>query len=114
MPGADRALFAVMLELALLEKRGQAFEDFFVLAGTTLWGRDFEPWRPQGHLGDMKCDGYRISEKTVFQCNAPEKFDASKVATKIQVDFAGARDNFGTTGAEAIAHRLLWPSRASA
>ena len=84
-----------MLENALLEKKGQAFEDFFVHIGTTLWRRDFEPWRPQGRFGDMKCDGYLVPEKAVFQCYAPEKFDASKVATKIQGDFAGARDNFG-------------------
>ena len=72
MPETDRVLFAVMLENALLEKKEQAFEDFFVRAGTTLWGPDFEPWRPQGRLGDMKCDGYLISEKAVFQCYAPE------------------------------------------
>ncbi len=60
-----------------------------------MWGPDFEPWRPQGRLGDMKCDGYRISKKAVFQCHAPEKFDASKVADKIRADFSGARDNFG-------------------
>ena len=95
MPGADRVLFAVMLENALLEKKAQAFEDFFVRAGTTMWGQDFEPWRPQGRLGDMKCDGYRISEKAVFQCHAPENFDASKVADKIRADFSGARDKFG-------------------
>ena len=95
MPGADRVLYAVMLENALLEKKEQAFEDFFVLAGTSLWKQDFEPWRPQGRLGDMKCDGYRISEKAVFQCHAPEKFEASKVAAKIRADFVGARDNFG-------------------
>jgi hypothetical protein len=96
MSRADRLFLVVLLEKTLLEKKEQEFEDFFVLAGTTLWGRDFEPWRPQGRFGDMKCDGYRISEKAVFQCHAPEKFEASKVATKIQVDFNGARKNFDT------------------
>jgi len=95
MPEADRVLFVFMLENALLKFKGQAFEDFFVKAGTALWGRDFEPLRAQGRLGDRKCDGYRISDKTVFQCYAPEQFIASKVAGKIQADFAGARDNFG-------------------
>ena len=95
MREADRALTAVLLENALLKKKGQAFEDFFVQAGNSLWEADFEPWRPQGQLGDMKCDGYRFSEKAVFQCYAPEEFNASKVANKIQVDFEGARRNFG-------------------
>ena len=84
MPGADRALIVVLLENALLKKNGHAFEDFFVEAGTALWRQDFEPWRPQGRLGDMKCDGYRISEKAVFQCYPPEQFDASKVAGTIE------------------------------
>ena len=79
MPGADRVLFNVFLEYALLEKKGQEFQAFFVRAATTLWERDFQPWRPQGNLGDWKCDGYRISEKAVFQCYAPEQFEASKV-----------------------------------
>jgi hypothetical protein len=96
MTEADRALIAVMLENVLLAKTEQAFEDFFVQAGTTLWGRDFEPWRPQGRIGDMKCDGYRISEKAVFQCHAPEKFVAASVAKKIRVDFTEARNAFGS------------------
>ncbi|MCI0563124.1 MAG: hypothetical protein MN733_31990 [Nitrososphaera sp.] len=95
MPDADRVLMAVMLENALLKNKGQAFQDFFFEVGTALWRGDFEPWRPQGRFGDMKCDGYRITEKTVFQCYAPETFVASTVATKIQSDFSGARDNFG-------------------
>ncbi len=95
MPGADRVLINVMLENALLKKNGQAFQDFFVLVGTTLWRQDFEPWSPQGRFGDLKCDGYRISDKTVFQCYAPEVFTPQKVIAKMQTDFAGARDAFG-------------------
>lgn len=95
MPGADPVLFAVLLENVLLKETGQAFEDFFVKAGTTLWKQDFEPWKPQGSLGDMKCDGYRVSDKTVFQCYAPEQFIASKVSGKIKFDFTGARDKLG-------------------
>jgi len=95
MSGDDRILWVLMLENALLQHRGQAFEDFFVKAANVLWGQDFEPWRTQGSFGDMKCDGYRISEKTVFQCFAPEQFVASKVLNKIQSDFSGARDSFG-------------------
>lgn len=95
MPDAYRILLATMLENALLKKKGQAFEDFFVKAGTTLWGQDFRPWRSQGSVGDMKCDGYLNSEKTVFQCHAPEQFDASKVANKIRADLTGAIKYFG-------------------
>ncbi|MBL6927687.1 MAG: hypothetical protein ISR44_00820 [Rhodospirillales bacterium] len=96
MPGADDVLFVLMLENALLEKKGQAFEDFFVRAAITLWGADFVPWRPQGPIvGDMKCDGYRNSEKAVFQSYAPEKYEASKFVGKINDNFNGARIWFG-------------------
>ena len=96
MAGADSTLFAVMLENALLKHKAQVFEDFFVQCAITLWGTDFVPWRPQGPIiGDLKCDGYRNSEKAVFQSYAPEKYDASKFASKITADFNGARLNFG-------------------
>ncbi len=95
MPAADGVLLTIMLKIALLEKKGSAFEDLFVQAAIALWGDDFEPWKPQGSVGDFKCDGYLISEQTVFQCNAPEKFQASTVAGKIQDDFEGARMHFG-------------------
>jgi hypothetical protein len=71
-----------MLKNALLEKKGSAFEELFVQAAIVLWGDDFEPWKPQGPVGDFKCDGYLVSEQTVFQCNAPEQFQASTVAGK--------------------------------
>lgn len=97
MPGGNRVLIGFTLALALLERKGQAFEDFFVQAGNTLWGADFEPWKPQGQFGDFKCDGYLASEKTVFQCNAPEQFVAWKVSDKIRKDFDGARNHFGNS-----------------
>lgn len=93
--GADRVLLTALLRSALLTHKGQAFEDFFTRCGTILWGQDFEPWRPQGRLGDRKCDGYRASDKTVFQCYAPDHFVASAVASKIREDFVGAHANFG-------------------
>lgn len=95
MLNSDRALIAILLENTLLKNTGQAFEDFFIDAGTTLWGADFVPWRPQGPLGDFKCDGYRASDRTVFQCYAPETQNPNRTLAKIEEDFAGARDHFG-------------------
>ncbi len=94
MSGSDRLLLDLMVTIALREKKGGEFEGFFTAAAIELWGDDFEPWKPQGPLGDFKCDGYRISEGTVFQCNAPEQFVASTVASKIQKDFEGALSHF--------------------
>lgn len=95
MPSADRTIFALLLENALLKHKGQAFEDFFVRAATTLWEADFSPWRSQGSIGDFKCDGYRTSDKTVFQCYAPDNPRASAVSAKIRTDFGGAFIHFG-------------------
>ncbi len=83
------------VENLLLKKTGQGFEDFFTGTAKLHWGEDFEPWKPQGSLGDFKCDGYHVSEKRVFQCYAPEKPEPTKTATKIQTDFEGAKSHFG-------------------
>ncbi|WP_027666117.1 hypothetical protein [Rhizobium leguminosarum] len=94
MSVSDRLLLDLMVMDALRDKKGGEFERFFTTAAIELWGDDFEPWKPQGPLGDFKCDGYRISDQTVFQCNAPEQFVASSVASKIERDFEGALANF--------------------
>src|SRR5690349_1168859 len=95
MSGTDRLLLSLMIKFALLDKKGAAFEQFFTAAAIELWGDDFEPWKPQGKYGDYKCDGYRRSTQTVFQCNAPEQFVARDVEGKIEKDFEGARAAFG-------------------
>lgn len=83
------------VENLLLKKTGQGFEDFFSDTAKLHWGEDFEPWKPQGSFGDFKCDGYRVSEKRVFQCYAPEHAEPGKTATKIVKDFEGAKKHFG-------------------
>jgi hypothetical protein len=83
------------VENALLRKKGADFEKFFTKTAILMWGDDFQPWKPQGPYGDFKCDGYRVSERAVFQCNAPEQFVARDVERKIEEDFEGARTHFG-------------------
>lgn len=94
MFSGDRLLLDLMVRDALRDKKGAEFERFFTDVAIELWGDDFEPWKPQGPLGDFKCDGYRSSTQTVFQCNAPEQFVAGAVASKIERDFEGARLHF--------------------
>ena len=78
----------------LLTKTGQAFEDMFTEVAKQHWGEDFEPWKPQGRLGDFKCDGYQVSTQTVFQCFGPQSPDPAATSSKIQRDFDGARKHF--------------------
>lgn len=91
----ERNFYAVLAESALLRKQGEEFQGFFVDVATALWGADFEGRRPQGRLGDKKCDGYRVSTKAVFQCYAPRTMEAKTLEKKISDDFDGAKKHFG-------------------
>lgn len=78
-----------------LEKKGTAFQDWFVqLAGNAL-GAQFEPVRPYGKQGDLKCDGRDSSTGTVFQAYAPAEMKDTEVMAKIQADFHGALEHWG-------------------
>ncbi|HAM47038.1 MAG TPA: hypothetical protein DCO73_04800 [Alphaproteobacteria bacterium] len=77
------------MENILLKKKGQAFEDIFSDIAKHTWSENFEIWKPQGSLGDFKCDGYQVPEETVFQCYGPEIPEPSKTAAKIRADFEG-------------------------
>lgn len=90
------AIEALLLENILLKKKGQSFEDFFSALAKHTWGPDFEIWKPQGRFGDFKCDGYHVTEKTVFQCYGPEIPDPAKTLAKIRTDFHGAKYYFGS------------------
>lgn len=95
MGNAASVLRHAFMERALSQKLGQEFEDFFSEFCGMLWGPDFERWKPQGRFGDFKCDGYLISEKTVFQCYAPERLEGPKTESKIRDSFNGAHAHFG-------------------
>ena len=51
---------------------------------------DFHPVRPYGPKGDLKCDGFRASDGTVFQCYAPDAVKLEPLLAKLNEDFAGA------------------------
>lgn len=95
MINATALLHQLSISEALRSKFKQEYEDFFSNFGSTLWGADFERWKPQGPLGDFKCDGYLISQKKVFQCYAPEHLQSAKAETKIVDSFDGAKAHFG-------------------
>src|SRR5262249_805781 len=83
-------------DLALTKKLGTEFQDFFSSVATALWGSDYEDRRPQGKVGDKKCDGYLKSVKVVFQCYAPRSMHATTLKAKIDENFNGARIHFGS------------------
>ena len=90
MASLSEALYQARFRLAYSEKKGTAFEAWFAaLAGHALRG-DFEPVAAHGRDGDFKCDGRRLSTRTIFQCYAPDGMVQSRTIAKIDSDFQGA------------------------
>ncbi len=87
----QRSFYGLRFRVAFLEKRGTEFQGWFVRLARAAFGSDFEAVRAYGALGDHKCDGYAISTRTVFQCYAPDRMNASRLIRKIRDDFHGAR-----------------------
>jgi len=96
MDELQRSIYVDRFRLAFHTKRGAAFQEWFVLLAGYAFGADFEEVRPYGPHGDLKCDGRRISTKSIFQCYAPDVMKEAELIAKIDKDFLGARDHWKT------------------
>ncbi|MFZ5561493.1 MAG: ABC-three component system protein [Pseudomonadota bacterium] len=89
------AWYGLHLKAALLEKKEQAYEDFFCKVMIHLHSDNFQPVKAAGQAGDGKSDGYLVPEHRIFQCYAPSTgFNKSKLLKKIKEDFNGAKNNW--------------------
>lgn len=95
MDELQRHFYRLHFRTAFLEMKGAAFEDLFSRIMAHAYPGDFEPVRPYGKLGDLKCDGYRASDKTVFQCYGPSTPTLDKLLAKMMHDFEGAVEHWG-------------------
>ena len=95
MDELQRHFFQLKFRIAFLENQGQAFEDMFSRIMGHAFAGDFKAVRPYGSKGDLKCDGYRASDKTVYQCYAPKTTKLDKLQAKIYEDFNGAVAHWG-------------------
>lgn len=86
----QRAFYGFAFKSAYHDKRGTAFQDWFVKIAGHAYGSDFEEVKPYGPQGDHKCDGLRKSLGMLFQCYAPERLEDGKAISKITTDFSGA------------------------
>lgn len=86
----QRHYYRQEFELAFRRERGKAFEVLFARIMGFAFPGDFQAIKPYGSAGDLKCDGYRASDQTVFQCYAPDRMVARATIAKIREDFAGA------------------------
>lgn len=83
-------MFELSLRLAFHELRGDEFQVFFSRLMGLRYPTDFIATRPWGSLGDRKCDGYRRTTRTLFQCFAPNDVEVADTLGKMKADFAGA------------------------
>lgn len=91
MDELQRSIYVDRFRLAFHTQHGTAFQDWFVRLAGYAFGADFEEVRPYGPYGDLKCDGRRISTKSVFQCYAPDMIKEADLIAKVDEDFHGAR-----------------------
>ncbi|MDX1003198.1 ABC-three component system protein [Sinorhizobium medicae] len=91
MDELQRSIYVDRFRLAFHTQKGTAFQEWFVRLAGHAFGADFEEVRPYGPYGDLKCDGRRVSNGSVFQCYAPDAMREANVIAKIEEDFHGAR-----------------------
>jgi hypothetical protein len=91
----QRGFYGLRFENAFLREKGKAFETLFARIMAHGFAGDFQPVRPYGAKGDLKCDGYRASDRTVFQCYAPDSTKLRDLLAKIDEDFHGAVAHWG-------------------
>lgn len=94
MDEVQQAFYRALFRNAFLEKKGTEFQDWFVRLASSAFGADFEPVRAYGKRGDLKCDGRRLSTRTIFQCYAPHQMDERKLIRKIDDDYLGAIEHW--------------------
>lgn len=84
-------------ELRFLKSRGEAFQDLFSELMENAYPSDFRRIRAHGRLGDLKCDGYLESERTVFQLYGPEEIRSLRtLLKKIDEDCCGAAKHWSS------------------
>ena len=76
-----------------LKLKRMEFQSRFADIMETAYPGDFQ--RIRHSQGDRGCDGYRISDKTVFQVYAPREIRPGEMNKKMEDDFHQALDEFG-------------------
>lgn len=91
-----RAWYGREVDVALLKKKEQEYENFFSLVMSKAVGPDFLPVKAAGSDGDGKCDGRFGESGEFFQVYAPSSaFRKQKLIEKISDDFEGAKSAWG-------------------
>lgn len=94
----QRFFFSLQFKVTFLEKKGTSFQDFFSRIMSYAYPQDFQTVRAYGRLGDRKCDGFRVSDGTLFQVYAPDTMKLPELLAKIKEDFSGAAEYWDGPG----------------
>lgn len=92
MDQTQRLFYRTAFKIQFLQLTATAFQDLFAEIMRRGYRSDFQKVRPYGKEGDLKCDGYLSSTKTVFQCYAPRQMKERETVAKIIIDFNGAKE----------------------
>ena len=91
MDETQRLFYRMAFRIKFLEARDNVFQKFFSDLMQYAHKSNFQKVRPYGKEGDLKCDGYLGSSKSVFQCYAPLTLKEANLIKKIKEDFCGAK-----------------------
>lgn len=85
------------LKARLGEIDGDDFETLFGDIAKAAWGSDYVKTIPMGSRGDLKCDGWRVSQGAAHQLYGPRygRADVNAGLAKIDEDFRGAHGHWG-------------------
>ncbi len=95
MTSKDLFTYEQIFEIAYRSKRGEEFQTFFSDIMNHVYPFRFVPTCTWGRIGDKKCDGYCLDNKTVFQVYAPHELEKTKTEEKMREDFHGALKQWG-------------------
>lgn len=77
MDSFTRAYYELAFKVAFMERKGQAFQDFFSDIMEKCHPMDFERVRPWGQHGDRKNDGCIMQAGQFFQVYGPNEHSAN-------------------------------------
>jgi hypothetical protein len=85
--------YRIRLDVELRSVRAGEFQRLFDRLMRTVHGRDYRDTATMGMLGDQGCDGYLISQRTVYACYGPDPyFRLNNALVKLQSDLKRAVD----------------------
>lgn len=90
----SRSHYDLRFKLYYATKRATEFQELFSQVMERRFPNDFIRVKPWGGQGDLKCDGYVRSRRTLFQVYAPERLESKECVNKIIEDFEGAKPHW--------------------